>query len=786
MFINRLIAHRKIAIILWGLVLLGFSCALVMRLMSDAPVIDNSVGIWFQSDDKELVRYREYNQAFGDQEWTLLLVRTASIYAPAFLKDLADISARIERLPHVKKVTSIANVRDNFITADDELEYRKIYPKAEDESGLITLQQVAAMRQALSANPIFHNNLIQADKDDVTVVLIQNDNFIHDPSPYRIELVDRIADIMAQYSLIDDYALAGTTVVNAELNRAARRDVYVYYALISLLLVVFGWLNFGNIRDLLVLFAVVLGSVVPSMGLIALMAIPYNMITVMLPTILVSLAVAGVVHVINEFHRHHRQYPRAIALQQTIRQLWKPCFYTAVTTILGFASLTMSTVEPVFQLGLYAGMGIFLAWLTSMTIAPLLLYILWVGPKAGELDNNRLLNQLAARTAPVRQNKFQWLLFVVLCIPVIGLSQLETDTNYTRFFDESTPVTKAYDDIKNAGFAQNPISIVIEYPDDKRFSDDAYFAPALEFERQLMDLPEVIKILSANQLLRQIDKAFNGEHTSQALFEQYGARQIDQLVFLAELSGNDDLDDLLLKDKTQTQLLALTPYMSSRELDRFRVKVQQLSSRLLPSEVNVYVTGTTVLWANMDQQVSRTQLYSLLGVSVLLMCLFVAIFRCWRLTLVALVVNALPLAVTLGTMGLLDIKINIATALIGGITLGVVVDDTIHLFMRIKHYLNEGCSIDVAIDHAVQHVGKSIINTTFIIAGGFACLATSSFLPSSQFGVFVTLAIIIALILDLYIAPLLLKRLFKFPIATDRRSPYSDTCKKPLTVNQEV
>jgi hypothetical protein len=95
--------------------------------------------------------------------------------------------------------------------------------------------------------------------------------------------------------------------------------------------------------------------------------------------------------------------------------------------------------------------------------------------------------------------------------------------------------------------------------------------------------------------------------------------------------------------------------------------------------------------------------------------------------------------------------------LIGGITLGVVVDDTIHLFSRIKYYLKHGYDIASAVDKAVIHVGKSIVNTTLIVAGGFACLATSSFLPSSQFGIFVTLAITVALLLDLYLAPMLIK-----------------------------
>ncbi len=761
MYIRHILKYRKIALGLWATIIIFFCAVLVMRLLSTAPVVDNSVGIWFQKDDPELLRYQQYNKAFGEQEWTLLMLKAESIYSPDFLKTLEEISHRIEHLPHVIKVTSIANVRDNFTSPDDSLYYSQIYPQDLKASELIHPQQLKQLRQMLSANPIFTDNLIKADNDKVTVVLIQNDNFIHDPSPYRIELVDGINDILDDYPIIQERALAGTTVVNAELNRAAKNDVYLYYVLISLLLLVFGWLNFKNIRDLLALFAVVLGSVIPSMGLIALLSIPYNMITVMLPTILVSLAVAGVVHVINEFHTQHRHATGIVALQRAMQNLWKPCLYTALTTMFGFATLTMSTVEPVFQLGLYAGIGIFLAWITSVTIAPMLLFMLWRQPKPIGRNNNPLFRKLVSPAWVFNYQGLKWLLFATLVIPVVGISKLETDTNYTRFFDDSTGVTRAYDNIREAGFAQNPVSIVIEYPQGTGFSDKRYFRSVVEFEEQVKQLPQVIKIISANALFRQLDKAFNGDQTSEAILRAYSTRQVAQLLFLGELSGNDDLDDVLLKDKSRTQILALTPYMSSRELDQFRAQITDLKKQYLPQDLKVYVTGTTVLWANMDEQVSTTQLYSVAGVSLFLLLLFIGMFRSWRLVFVALLVNALPLAITLGMMGLLGLKINIATALIGGITLGIVVDDTIHLLNRINHFINQGLAITQAIENAVAHVGKSIVNTTMIIAGGFACLATSSFLPSAQFGIFVTLAITIALLLDLYLAPLMLKALYR-------------------------
>ena len=145
---------------------------------------------------------------------------------------------------------------------------------------------------------------------------------------------------------------------------------------------------------------------------------------------------------------------------------------------------------------------------------------------------------------------------------------------------------------------------------------------------------------------------------------------------------------------------------------------------------------------------SQTQFFSLMLITGFLAVFLPLIFGSIRLGVIGLLINIIPLAVTLGCMSLLDIKINIATALIGGISLGVVVDDTIHLIFRIKLNIQNGYSTDNAVDDALQSIGKSIVRTTLILVVSFSCMATSNFLPTAHFGIFISLSIFLALILD--------------------------------------
>jgi len=753
MFVSLLLRKRLLVLAVWALGIILAISAFAVRMTSDTPWIDNSVGIWFQTDDPELLTYTAHNEAFGEQEWTLLMLETPSIFSAGFLQDLDAITTRIEALDHVIKVTSITNVRDNDMSNTGELDYNTLYPVNNGQTA--SKQEISLLRQRLHNNPIFQNNLLRKESDRHTIVLIQNDNLIHDPTPYRITLIDSITDIVKEYSSIQDSAIAGTTVVNAALNRASKHDVIVFYTLISLFLFIFSFLVFKNWRDLVTLLSVIIGSILPVMGLIAFLKLPYNMMTVMLPTIMAALGVASVVHVINTFHRFHRDHDTEPALHKTLSIVIRPGFYAMLTTAAGFASLTLSNVIPVFQLGLFAAIGILLAWLLSITIAPVLLHTLWQKQRKTPA-NEHTWAWLQKLTTPWK-NRTWVIVIIALTLPLSGLLLLKTDTNYSEFFADDVPVSQAYQKITDAGFAQNPINIGLIYPNDTSYEMAPYFNAVTRFEHAVEKLPQIIKLLSPDALVREIDNAFNGktETIAEDRFTTYPEEAISQLLFLAELSGNDDLSDLLTQDRNRSQLLALTDYMSSKELDQFNAEVIALAKQHLPPDMQVYLTGTTTLWANMDRHISTTQIQSLLIMAVFLSLILLMIFRSFKLALVGIIVNGLPLAIVLGIMGLLGFTINIATALIGGIILGVVIDDTLHLLMRVRENMEEGKKNAIAT--AVNEVGRSIVYTTIIIVGGFACMITSDFSPSAEFGAFVSLAVVLALLLDLWLLPQLLR-----------------------------
>jgi predicted RND superfamily exporter protein len=763
-------------VLVWAIIMMASLSTLLARLMSPAPVIDNSVGIWFMKDDPELKVYEDFNRQFDQTEWSILLLEADSIFEPTFLRDLAQLTSRLEQVKHVTKVVSLTNVRDSEATADGMLAYRVLYP-AQSKSETISSAEVEEFRRRLYANPIFEGGILKRSTDKSTVVLFKNDNFIRAPEPYRIELMDAVRHVLAGYPRVRAYSIAGTSVINAELNRSSQHDGIVFYVLVSVFIVIAGYVSLRSWRDLMVVLAVVTASALPPMAALAALRIPFNMVTVMLPPILITLSVCDVVHVINAFHSERRRLDPEPAIVKAIAGIWWPCMWTSVVTAAGFVSLAFSTVYPIWQMGVFAAVGIALAWLTTMSCVPVFLVRLWPKGRTGEsraADGSKPTGLYAKRLLPLQAGGWRWAWLgaaAIMVVSIYGIRRVEVDTNYTKFFGSDTYVTRAYPELSKAGYGQNPISVMLRFPQGTTYASAGNIERILRFEEGLRKDPTVIKLLTLTDLLARADLAFNGPEDASGRLATYNPQQISQLYLLAEAGGNDDLRDFLTEDKRTVQEIAMAPYLSSKELEAFKARMHDLGATTLPVDAEVKVTGTTVQWANMDREISQTQMSSVYIITVVFLVLLPLVFRSLVLGTIGVLINSLPLAITFGCMGLLDIKINLATALIGGVAIGATVDSTIFFINRVRLELADGKAWAEAVDQAVATVGDGIIMTSVILAGGFSCLATSSFLPTSNFGGLVSFSIVVALFMDILINPIVLRLVgpWAFRAAVDAR-----------------
>ena len=724
--------------------------ALVVQLFGSHTVIDNSVGVWFLGDDPNLAEYESNNAAFGNREWSLLLLNTASVADPAFLRDLAQLTADLEAVPHVRRVISLASVRALKLTPGRG-------PALEPLLDPAAVDPAAAVRVGLARLPSMERLLLPQGWRTHTALLVQSDNFLHDLEPYRLELADAVHRLASARPSVRSHAFAGTTVINAELNRSARRDAIRFYMLVTAMVLLFGWLALRDLRDLLIVLAVLSVAVLGPMGGIALFGIPFNMVTILLPLVLVSLSVCDVIHVVNAFHGERRERSAEDAACAAVSSLWTPCLWTSIVTVAGMLSLALSSVAPIRQMGLATSAGLALAWACTMTMVPALLVLFWRQPRAA---NARWLpGKYGARLLPLLAGRWRWAWLVlagVLVLPVAGLHRLRIDTDYTRFFSPGTPVSRAYGELAAAGFAQSVVEIVVTTPQAGVSLDQGAYRSGLSaLESRAAKLPRVRNTLSEGQLLQGVDEALNGP-ASVPRWIAYPDAAVAQLRAAARSAGITEFDDYSAPDGRHRRILLLTDYQSSSELHALRDSIAAIADEVLPPDARASLQGTTVLWANMDGEIGRTQVRSILMLAAVFVLLLPILFGSVRLGLLGIVINGLPLAITFGLMGLLGSRLNMATALIGGVAIGSTVDSTLFFINRFQAELALGRTHADAIEAAVRGVGDGIVITTGILAGGFLCMTVSSFKPTADFGIFTCFTIVTGAFLDIVIDPVLL------------------------------
>jgi hypothetical protein len=656
--------------------------------------IDNSVGVWFARDDPALGDYRAFLREFGHREWLLVALEWAVADAEVDDARRAGVAAALERIEHVHRAVSAAG-----LAHDSELVRRFLRPER---------------RGAIEA------------------LLLQVTNDIDTPEGYREDLVARIREVAEALPDVSRVRIAGTAVINGELNRSARRDMVVFLPVVALFLTVLGALTFRNWRDTAVLLAIAFGTVIVTQGTLIGVGYPLNMITIMLPTVLIALSVADAVHLIHVFHGLRSEgSDSTAAAKRAVAAIWLPCAGTSLTTIAGFLSFSRSSVLPIFQLALFASLGIALAWALTMTAGPMLLAELWregtraERPSTGRTDRLMVRWSRLVDTHPVRIVSA----FALSSLVLVGLATLKADTDYVAFFRSDTRVPRDYRDLQAAGFPQNPLTLVFRPPPGRAPTSPEYRIPLESFARRLEALSGVHSVLSPFTMPQAPDTL--GSHP-------------------------EDLGGMLSRGGDQVQLVVMLDHPNSAELLELLPRIHALASATLPADLDMVATGTPLLWAGMDHGVIRTQRESLVVVSVVCLGLLALLFRSLPLAALGLALGLYPVGLVLGLMGLLGITVNMATVLIAGIAVGLAVDDTIHFVHEYQTARRNGLDPAASSERALVRVGPRMGVTSFILVGAFAVMGLSDFLPTAQFGLLSSLTIALALVTDLALLPVLL------------------------------
>jgi hypothetical protein len=668
---------------------------------------ENSAEIFLGPDDPQRIAQQTLRENFSAPWFLVLQLQTGKDLTGPDLKTLAQLARTLEELPGVVAVLHRQRSRDLTVA-----ELRR----AEAESPLRTLVRLSQVEAGQYA----------------MVVLIADA-----PRTERLQL-DRHIELTCHQAILPTWSLSASSQdrIDQALDRSAVEVQRSFLPLLAAVMAVFLWFAFRDLRTLLAVGLLVVCVEAGALALLSLFGEPLNLLTILLPVLLLALTTALALHVV-----HHLRRAQATGLQgadavaEAVRGQWLPCLLTSLTTAIAFASLGVTSLVPLRVLGISMSLGIALSYLLGFTALPVLLEVLRARPMTG-LSLGSYLESLVPKLMKPRWRWWGPALFLLLAA-AWAIPRLRLETNGLLYFTPDEPIRQQTEVIEQSVAGVVALELLLRCEESESLT-------ILDRLHQLQEQAQLKgSLLSAKTLLEE------------------GAHQMGMPVSEAGLAVAWGMADRLPEREAaivrayrgESGVLRATwllPTMGHEEYAELSAGVDQVLSGLQGEfpDLQVQRAGAFPIIMRVQAELLGALSQSLAMTAALVFLLLGLLFRSARFALAAIPPTLVPLASAVALCPVLDCPLSIGTIMVFSVSLGIAVDDGIHIL----HGLRRGLSVR----ELLAEVGEAVTATTLVILAGFLTLALSSFLPTRFFGILAAVAMLVALWANLTMLPGLL------------------------------
>jgi predicted RND superfamily exporter protein len=497
----------------------------------------------------------------------------------------------------------------------------------------------------------------------------------------------------------------------------------------------------------------VLVSVIWTLGLYDLMGFSYNVLSSMIVPLVVVLAIADDVHIVQHYGEARRRMSAADAHRSTIAHLAAPLLGASITTALGMASLATSDVVAVRGFGLGAAVGVMVDLGISIAIVPTMLG--WLRPEPLPAPQEAwfkgpllAVSRFSTRRAPLVAG----VVLVLTALAVAGLMRVRVDTNHINFFSPNHPLGRSAAVIDAELSGIYTFQVLLEGPAESLRQPDALQRMA-RFETGLRALPFVRKVTGLPDYVTRVHRELSGDRTAGVPAD---AATIAQELFVFSLAdeGRIELARVAASDFSRAQItIKLASMSSDLVFEQIGIAERLAAEVFAGTGIRPTVTGSGRLFSTLDHYLVLSQMTSFGTAFVTVFAVIFVVFRSWRFGLLAIVPNLFPVLAVFGVMGWLDISLNVATVMLASVALGVVDDDTIHFISRYRRETAAGASTSEAIEIATTQEGRAALTTALVNSCAFAVLALSEYKPTAWFGGLLAVTMGVAFLAEVFILP---------------------------------
>ena len=702
--------------------------------------------------DNNLELYFATQETFGSDE---SLVISYSVKDGTILSKDQIISLRSLRddLLELEGVNSVVSILDVSLFQSPPLSLVEL------ASEVYTIDNGKADQSLISKefknSPLYSNNLVSADlKTTALLIPLANDDprIIIDDEVLRL-LIEKIRLTMDAYRDEATLYLGGVPMIRNDVIDFIKSDLVVFSLAVILTMTIMLTILFRKIRWVLIPITISVIGALFMTGLISSIGWKVTVISSNFFSLLLVMTLSVIIHLVvryREISNQNLDQNNSETIRQTLNQMIRPCLYTVITTIAAFASLTASHVQPVIDFGLMMSIGVTVAFVLSF-IGFAIFMMLLKQPKSSQESKKSFALEKLALVADKKGKSIILSCTVIALISTFGLSKLSVENSFINYFKKDTEIYQGLNFIDKELGGTIPLEIVFNDLASAYWADASLREDFHGIHNYLEQIPSIGKVLSIDTFMQVLKEANNGK-TPNGFLLTLGKNNMPDFAKSQVLKPHiSDVTD-------QIRIVArVKETMNGLERNQLILDIKKsLVENFYFDEGDFYFTGTFSLYNNLLQSLFSSQIKTIFTVFSIIFVLFVIVFRSISVALIAVIPNTLPSLIILGLMGLMGIPLDIMTITIAAIAIGIGIDNAIHYISRFKTELLVDGDFVSSMYRAHNSIGVSMFYTAATVAIGFVVLILSHFIPSIYFGIFMAIAMLSAVIVNLTLLPKLL------------------------------
>src|SRR6266446_1777895 len=727
--------------------------------------IENSLESMLPTGDPKVAYYNATRAFFGSDDVGVIGVRADDVFAPSTIEKIARVTDALARVPGVESALSITNVVDPFANVGLTSRLLPNIPPTPDE--------VEAFKRRLAATPLLGKNLIADDFRGVAITAFFKN--LTDAQYLDLGVDRRIMEILAAETGPEALVYTGAAHVKQAAVDLMRRDIARFTPIALALMLLVLWLSFGTVRGVFLPILAVAMALVWTLGVIVLTGKALTFGTSVLPPLLLVVGSSYAIHVMARYYEQvgARAPPDEVVVRAFAR-VWLPLAISALTTVIGFGSLMVNRITAIWDLGLFAVVGVVCLTVTCLGFLPAALQLMpsrLRSARSGKISPTLAenLRRLGERVYAKRRH-ILWTGVAVSLLALAGARRIQVDADFLYYFEPGSEVRRANETINHEIIGSNPFYIIVDGGAPGVIRRWEVLKLIKDLQDFLGKLPGVTSSLSVVDYLETLETRTSGQpEGGDLVVDEQGnvvpaeqpkpfwqdPKNLEPLLETIDKSPGT-LKSVVTPDFRTASILVRTSLSGSRRVEETLDRIRLYVAEHFPADIAVNLTGTLVLLTGTASDIVAGQIKSLTLALGIIFLVMTAMFLSAKIGFFAILPNVVLIVIFFGVMGWLGIYLNLVTSLIAAIALGIAVDSTIHYMARLNLELRGETDQTAAIVRTVRTVGVPIVYTTIALFFGFLTFGFSSFVPIQNFGILAGVTMVTSLGANLVLLPALL------------------------------